>query len=178
MVRVDGVSGEAARRRRRRRASVFLGPRVVRKRIHGPFADDIGQPTKFGCSQRDTLALRQQEAKPREQPCAGRPQWLSTLVRKPQQRCAGARRWIRPPATVTFKRAKIAFGRFWQRPRRCASALSENDAPLLLAPTGPAEALEQRRPPRRSTGPHRPVTIKRLRRDQWTGFKRRELWVY
>ena len=61
-------------------------------------------------SERHTSPLGSAEAKPREQACAGRPQWLSKLVRKPQQRCAGARRSIGPPATASFKRAKIAFG--------------------------------------------------------------------
>ena len=63
MVHVDGVSGEAARRRRCYCAFVFLGSRAVHILIHGSFAEDIGQPMKFGCSQRDTLALRQHGGK-------------------------------------------------------------------------------------------------------------------
>ena len=63
MVHVDGVPGEEGRRRRCYCAFVFLGCRTVPRRIYGSFAEDIGQPMKFGCSQRDTLALRQHGGK-------------------------------------------------------------------------------------------------------------------
>ena len=63
MVHVDGVPGEEGRRRRCYCAFVFLGCRTVPRRIYGSFAEDIGQPMKFGCSQRDILALRQHGGK-------------------------------------------------------------------------------------------------------------------
>ena len=124
--------------------------RPVRRRVHGSFADEIGQPIRFGCSQRDTLALWQRGGKATGAGPARRPVAQHALLATPNNRCDSAPRWIGPPATSTFKRAKIAFGRFWQRPRRRASAPQINEWPA-----SPSERSAFRRcpAPRRSRRP-------------------------
>ena len=175
MVRVDGVSGEAARRRRRRRASVLLGPRPVRRRVHGSFAEEVRQPIRLCCSQRDTLALRQRGGKATgaeglrggidfAQPAAARRRTTAPV------RVVGSARQRR----ILSSAPQIQIGSFWQR------AAPDDDAPLLLVTTGPAPPLEQRRPPQSPGGPrpHRPPPKQGLRRHERTGVERGFVWQY